>query len=430
VTDATKPGSPHLVTAILTLVVACFAFVSYGRTYQYRWEYPYLSLEDPAKSIFLWAEYERRLAMHWPAAMPFAPPSLRDAGEAWVELNVEAMRAGVAPSDDKLGADVGIAGARVVAAGWGLPDSIAVVRGMDEAEVPEYLVERIQQIKRGDTEKDDVRARGALGWHVSSLAFQSFGVAMLLALPLLLWRWRRRRAPAGEGEAGKIVGFGLAQAWILLTWSLAALALAWRFYWVDVPILSDIGGTFPSLLLALVGLVLVRDTRASDSPAPLRRMFSLPNESGTKRRWFVLAFAAYGATSIFSYLTNWGFAALGMGAPWSEFLLEPMIYGSSALAFATALELVVFAPLGEELMFRGVLFGALASKLSTHRAALISAILFGAWHGYGLAGTVVVAFDGYLMARLYARTRSLIPGMLLHAAINFGITLNDLGCRA
>ena len=58
-TDVAKPGSPHIGTAILTLAVACFAFVTFGRGYQARWEYPYLSLENPAKAIFLWAEYER-----------------------------------------------------------------------------------------------------------------------------------------------------------------------------------------------------------------------------------------------------------------------------------------------------------------------------------------------------------------------------------
>ena len=208
-----------------------------------------------------------------------------------------------------------------------------------------------------------------------------------------------------------------------------ALALTWRFYYAEVPVLSDIGSTLPSLVLALVGLVLVRDTRASDSPAPLRRMFSIPKEFGGNGRWIVVAVGAFGASTLFERLSDRALGSLGVNVSASEFLVEPLLHGSTFVMLATVLELVVFAPLGEELLFRGVLFGALTSKLTTHRAALLSGVLFAVWHGYGIAGTVVVGFDGYLLARLYARTGSLLPGMLAHGLLNAAVSLYSLGCR-
>lgn len=255
------------------------------------------------------------------------------------------------------------------------------------------------------------------------------GSAIVVALVVLFLLWRRP-ALAGADETGKVVFFGPAQTWVILSWTFAALALAWRFMYADVPVLSDIAATFPSLLLAVVGLVLVHDTRASDSRAPLRRMLSLPSEPGTKRRWLFLAVVAFAASTAFGYAVDWLFGAFGASWAWSEFLIEPLIHGSGPSAFAEVIELVVSAPLGEELLFRGVLFGALASKLTMHRAALISGALFGAWHGYGMAGTIIVAFDGYLLARLYARTGSLIPGMLAHSLINVAVCLSNFGCRA
>jgi membrane protease YdiL (CAAX protease family) len=90
---------------------------------------------------------------------------------------------------------------------------------------------------------------------------------------------------------------------------------------------------------------------------------------------------------------------------------------------------VIFAPLSEEILFRGVLFGALLRRLSTNHAALISAIVFSVWHAYGFAGSLAVGFGGYLWAQLYARTGSLLPGMLVHAVLNAIVCLDALGSR-
>jgi membrane protease YdiL (CAAX protease family) len=427
VTDITKPGSPHVVTAILTLVVACFALVTFARGYRDRWEYPLLSLEDPARSIFLWAEYERRVEMVWPGDAWRKAWFMEQAAATWKQLEEEVARAGPSSSDRPVSLKVVTTCARVVAAGWGEPEAIADVRGMSEEKLPGYLAERIGQIKRGDTETDRTRADTAVRWYVGLWLFD--GLAVGVGFFFLLLLGRHGRAFAGDGQTGQIVVFGGAQAWVILSWSFAADALAWRLSYVGIPVLSDIARNLHSLLFALVGVTLVRTTRASDSPAPLRRMFAIPKEPGTKPLWFFLALVAYGASLTFAYLLNWAFGALGRGAP-TEFLVEPLIYGSRFDAFANALELVVFAPVGEELLFRGVLFGALARKFTTHRAALVSAVLFSLWHGYGVAGTLIVAFDGYLFARLYARSGSLIPGMFAHAMINFGVCLINFGCRA
>ena len=47
------------------------------------------------------------------------------------------------------------------------------------------------------------------------------------------------------------------------------------------------------------------------------------------------------------------------------------------------LEFVVYAPVLEEIAFRGILFGTLRRKFSFAPAALIGALVFAVAHGYG-----------------------------------------------
>jgi CAAX protease family protein len=83
------------------------------------------------------------------------------------------------------------------------------------------------------------------------------------------------------------------------------------------------------------------------------------------------------------------------------------------------LMIAILAPLSEELSFRGFLFGGLRSRLPSLAAALISGALFGALHAPGGIGVVpqLIAF-GTILALLYEKTGSIVPGLLLHALNN------------
>jgi membrane protease YdiL (CAAX protease family) len=56
--------------------------------------------------------------------------------------------------------------------------------------------------------------------------------------------------------------------------------------------------------------------------------------------------------------------------------------------------------------------------------------LFSLWHGYGLLGSLEVAIGGYLLARLYAYTGSLLPCMIVHSCMNLLPLLYGLAARA
>jgi membrane protease YdiL (CAAX protease family) len=83
------------------------------------------------------------------------------------------------------------------------------------------------------------------------------------------------------------------------------------------------------------------------------------------------------------------------------------------------LMIAIAAPVSEELSFRGFFFGGLRSRLPALAAALISGALFGLLHAPGGIGVVPQLFAfGTILALLYEKTGSIVPGMLLHILNN------------
>ena len=81
--------------------------------------------------------------------------------------------------------------------------------------------------------------------------------------------------------------------------------------------------------------------------------------------------------------------------------------------------IVVAAPISEEVCFRGFLFGGLRERLPRIAAALISATIFGALHATtGISAVPPLIFFGFVLALLYERTGSIVPGIMLHMLNN------------
>ena len=87
---------------------------------------------------------------------------------------------------------------------------------------------------------------------------------------------------------------------------------------------------------------------------------------------------------------------------------------------------VVFAPLFEEVVFRGILFATLRSALRPGSAIVLSGAIFGVAHGYGALGFLDVASSGMLWAWAFERTGSVLPGMAAHAVTNLMVTITVL----
>ena len=118
--------------------------------------------------------------------------------------------------------------------------------------------------------------------------------------------------------------------------------------------------------------------------------------------------------------------ALGVETHWADGLPEDLLWDPPWQVVLGALDTVVWTPFVEELTFRGLLYGTLRTQTGPPLAAMASASIFAIAHGYGPTGFLSVLISGLLWAIAYERTRSLLPGILAHAANNLSVTVTYL----
>ena len=113
--------------------------------------------------------------------------------------------------------------------------------------------------------------------------------------------------------------------------------------------------------------------------------------------------------------------------PTKDHSLDDLGQTSAALAAAAVL-VTVIAPVAEEFLFRGYIFGALRGWAGLWGAALITGALFGAIHldpDRQVGFLVPLAVFGFVLCIVRERTGSLLPCIALHSinnALAFGVT--------
>jgi membrane protease YdiL (CAAX protease family) len=140
--------------------------------------------------------------------------------------------------------------------------------------------------------------------------------------------------------------------------------------------------------------------------------------------WVVLALV--GLQLAGEGLIAMAFDTLHLSSHWADGLQEHLIWGSWGLVARETIGSAIWAPLGEEVAFRGVLYPGLRSRFGVAPAAALSAAAFAAAHGYGVLGFTAIFWSGILWALAYERTGSLWPSIIAHAASNLAATVGVL----
>lgn len=98
-------------------------------------------------------------------------------------------------------------------------------------------------------------------------------------------------------------------------------------------------------------------------------------------------------------------------------------YSTAASSIIGILGIVVFAPILEEILFRGMIFNRLREEMNVVVAAIIQAIIFGIMHGNMLQFFYTFAL-ALVMAYVYVKTDSLWMSILVHITYNlFGVAI-------
>jgi uncharacterized protein len=268
-----------------------------------------------------------------------------------------------------------------------------------------------------------VERAGPLLWRLRALTLLD---GLLLLVGALALSHLRRRAPearvAGEAPLPPPWRFGTGLAAIVRGGAVSVLALLAMLagaQWLAArPILTEALDApviyFPIVLIAWRMLLLPNGTGFVEA-------FGLRPRRGGWRPLVLTALALVGAGVLLDAALAVASGWLELDSHWTEWFDSDLAWGPKTAVAVTLLATVVLAPVFEELIFRGLLYGSLRARFGVWPALGLSALVFALAHGYGIAGFASVFVSGALWAWSYERTRSLLPAMAAHAMNNAAV---------
>jgi len=172
--------------------------------------------------------------------------------------------------------------------------------------------------------------------------------------------------------------------------------------------LSDAANALVQLATAL-GFLLVPFAIAAGRGATVRRAAAQLGLRGFRPGAIKWMFVAIGAYLLFAIV----YTAI-FGVPKQKDIAED--FGTVPMQI---LLIVIAAPISEEVCFRGMLFGGLRERWPRIAAALLSGLIFGGLHALtGLSAVPPLIAFGFILALLYEKTGSIVPGIILHMLNN------------
>lgn len=170
-----------------------------------------------------------------------------------------------------------------------------------------------------------------------------------------------------------------------------------------------IGTAFPALsaVIVFVGYCIF----ARYDP---RELFRTENIKAGEMLRYIMIILFFQKVSYLCYdFIDMALAGIGLEITEFDYTIEHTLQTYGMNVFCS----VILAPIGEELIYRGVVLRC-SSKISQRFGIFFSAFIFGIMHGNPYQ-FLLGFLNGIILAMLTIRTGSLIPPMICHAANNF-----------
>ena len=177
-----------------------------------------------------------------------------------------------------------------------------------------------------------------------------------------------------------------------------------------------IGGCFPALIAMIVFAGYCFFTKYDP-----REIFSVKNvKAGETVRYVLIVLFFQQVSLICTIFISSGLNSIGLYVPSFDYVLEhePMVY------IAELLGTVILAPIGEELIYRGVVLRC-SAKISQRFAIFFSAFIFGIMHGNPYQ-FVLGFLLGIPLAMVTLKTGSIVPAIICHMTNNLMASISEV----
>ncbi|MBI4240364.1 MAG: CPBP family intramembrane metalloprotease [Candidatus Rokubacteria bacterium] len=229
--------------------------------------------------------------------------------------------------------------------------------------------------------------------------FTRHGRDLKVGTPPIPPRWRARVAVAVLLRGGAIA---------------AVLTISADFIRVESPLLRLV--VTPVINLPL--LILAYRHLLAPSGLGFRQGLGLWPAAADWHRLGVIVPVVLAAALVGEWVIGLAAGSVDLSSHWTEGFDEELVWGSMPVLAVSFIDDVVFAPVFEEIVFRGLLFATLRRKFGWRTSAAASAVVFALAHEYGVLELASVFWSGILWAWAYEKTGSLLPGMVAHAVNN------------
>ncbi len=248
------------------------------------------------------------------------------------------------------------------------------------------------------------------------------GLFVLLLMGVRYWRNRRTRSHQGDDPIQPPWSFGEGFAVMVRGGAVTILLIG---VIVLVPNGEIILETSGSLLLYVPTVILAALLLGRSQGTSLLSVLGCKRPLPARRNFLPVVVSVVALGLLGDLLIVLGGEAFEWSVNWRDWFLPQLVWGSQLELLKTGFEVVLLAPVFEEIIFRGLLYSTLRAKFTIPFSIFGSALIFALAHGYGLVAFLTVFWSGLLWAWAYEQTGSILPGICAHA-INNGLVVYSL----